>query len=240
MIGVVGPNEAAVRLAEAVQAADVAVGDAVTFIDAGADLVVASGDDAVQALATGGVDVPVLPVDTDAGLDPVDEAEAAAAVVRAVDGDVEVCTRPVVEIAIDGESVGRAVFEVMLVTSEPARISEYAVRTGGGRDQYRADGVVIATAAGSHGYARAVGGPVLDPDAASLAVVPIAAFAIRSSSRVASADATLTVSVERDEGDISLLVDGDICREVPTRRPVTVRTADVVETVVPPGRLEKP
>ncbi|WP_394351524.1 hypothetical protein [Halobacterium bonnevillei] len=49
-----------------------------------------------------------------------------------------------------------------MVTAEPARISEYAVETGTERvDEVRADGVVAATPAGSHGYARDADGPLL-------------------------------------------------------------------------------
>lgn len=235
MIGVVGPDAAADRLAEAVATARTVTGTAAEVVAAEPAVVAAMGDAAVSALVRAGVEAPVLPVDAGDGLDSVSPAAAPDALEEAVAGDLAVRSHPTLSVAVEGETVGRGCFDAMLVTSEPARISEYAVEAAGGVDQFRADGVVVATPAGSHGYARAVGGPVLDPDAGGLAVVPVAAFTVRSSSRVVGTSGELTVRVERDEGDISLLVDGDVCREVPTRRPVTVRVDGRFETVIPPA-----
>lgn len=234
MIGVVGPDGPAARVAESLAGTETVVGTAANVVAAGPDVVAAIGDAAVSALVQAGVAAPVLPVDADEGFDSVRLDAAADTVQRALGGELGARTHPVLSVAIDGEAAGRACFDAMLVTSEPARISEYAVETAGGTDQFRADGVVVATPAGSLGYARAVGGPVLDPDAGGLAVVPVAAFTVRALSRVVSASGALTVRVERDEGAISLLVDGEMRREVPTRRPVTVRVDGEFETLVPP------
>lgn len=234
MIGVAGPTAAATSLAAAIDDEDVRVGAAPRLVEAAPELIVALGEEALSALVRAGVEAPVLPVGTGPGLPSV-EAEAAPALVdefTAAGGRTRAV--PVLAVAIDEEPVGRGLFDAMVVTREPARISEYAVETASGTDRYRADGVVVATPAGSHGYGRAVGGPVLDAGAGSLAVVPVAAFAIRAAPRVTGADASLTVSVERDEGDISLLVDGTDRGTVPTRRPVRVAVDGALDLVVAP------
>lgn len=233
MIGVVGPEDAAHRFAEAVSTGQTVSGTAAEVVAAEPDVVAAVGEAAVSDLVRAGVAAPVLPVDAGDGFDSVETKAAPEALEGALAGDLDTRTHPVLSVAVDGEPAGRGCFDAMLVTSEPARISEYAVEAGGGVDQFRADGVVVATPAGSHGYARAVGGPVLDPDAGGLAVVPVAAFTVRSSSRVVGTTGPLTVRVERDEGAISLLVDGEVCREVPTRRPVTIRVDGRFDTLVP-------
>jgi len=84
---------------------------------------------------------------------------------------------PVASLSADDEHV-RAAMDAMLVTSTPARISEYVVRAG---DEHvttvRADGVVIALPAGHSGCARAADDPVVAPEAGVVAVVPVAPFA---------------------------------------------------------------
>jgi NAD+ kinase len=100
------------------------------------------------------------------------------------------------------------------MTSAPAKISEYAVHLDGERvEQVRADGIVVATPVGSDGYARSAGGPVVGAGA-GLSIVPVAPFATLSSPWVLSPPLTLTV--ERDEGDVSLFLDGDYVADVTT------------------------
>lgn len=235
MIGVVGPNERAARLAGAIEGIEVRTGRPDDVLDPAPDVVAAIGERAVVDLVRSDVAVPVLPVETGEGLDAVSLDRAPDVLAGGLESGFRVRARPLLGVALDGEAVGRGLFDVMLVTTEPARISEYAVDTPGHADRFRADGVVVATPAGSRGYARAVGGPVLDSDAACLAVVPVAAFDVRPTVRVASVDATLSVRVEREEGGISLLVDGVDHGPVPPKRRVTVRVADHLETVVSPG-----
>jgi NAD+ kinase len=70
----------------------------------------------------------------------------------------------------------------------------------------RADGVVAATPAGSHGYARDADGPLLSRGAGALSVVPVAQFRPERSRWVL--DPPVTLTVVRDDADVSLLVDG--------------------------------
>jgi len=89
-----------------------------------------------------------------------------------------------------------AAFDTTVITSEPARISEYAVSVAGRpHATFRADGVVVASPLGSHGYSRAAGGPQLD-FGSGLAVVPIAPFATIADSWVV--EPPVSVSVERE------------------------------------------
>ena len=235
MIGVVGPGARAAELAASVDDAAFAVGAADEVLAAGPEVVVALGEPAASDLVDAGVDVPVLPVAAGPGLESVSAERVAAVLDAGAETGFDTVERPVLEASIDGRTCGRGLFDAMLVTSEPARISEYAVGSAGWSERFRADGVVVSTAAGSTGYSRAVGGPVLDPGSWSLVVVPVAAFSLRSTVRVVDAETALQVSVERDEGDVTLLVDGGGRGHVPPRHPVTIEVSGAVETVVDPG-----
>jgi len=86
--------------------------------------------------------------------------------------------------------------------------------------------MVVATPAGSVGYARAAGGPVVGPGAGVAVVVPVGPYAVGRDRWVLAPP--LGVTIERDEGAVTLFVDG---REVSPVEP-----DDTVE-VTAGGRL---
>jgi NAD+ kinase len=247
-LGVVGDGALADRVHGIADDLDAAVtrGSAGEVLAADPDAVVAVGEASLFALVNEGLDAPVLPIDAGPGYggvsladlgpgragdlsadgpEPTDrELEPASAAVEAlVAGEFGTDSRTVLSVFVGGERVGRALADAMLVTTEPARISEYAIRAGERTvEQFRADGVVVSTPTGSHGYGRSAGGPLLEPGSGVLGVVPIAPFAVNADHWVLSADRPVTLSVERDEGAVSLLLDDRTVREVPTHTPVAV------------------
>jgi NAD+ kinase len=148
-------------------------------------------------------------------------------------GEATTASHALLSVSVDGDHVGRAALDAGLVTSEPARISEYSIRGASGlTESFRADGVVVATPLGSAGYGRAAGGPVLAPGT-GLAVTPVAPFATAADSWVLGDRVTLRV--ERDEGDVSLLVDDRAVQVVPSGTPVRITTDGTVDVVCASG-----
>ncbi|MFW6320428.1 MAG: hypothetical protein ACOC0Z_01145 [Halohasta sp.] len=183
--------------------------DAAVVEESRADLVITVGEDALSEAASRRERRPVLPVGLDAPWSPA--PEAVAELLAAIDDRrlPTVAARPLVVSAADGESI--AAFDTTVVTSEPARISEYAVSADGrSYGSFRADGVVVASPLGSYGYGRAAGGPQL-AFGTGLAVVPIAPFATIADAWVV--EPPVTVCVERDDpvsvfADTACLADG--------------------------------
>ncbi|WP_339104368.1 NAD(+)/NADH kinase [Haloterrigena salinisoli] len=139
-----------------------------------------------------------------------------------------------------GETVrDRALFDVALVTDEPARISEYGVSSRGDSiATFRADGVVVATAAGSHGYAGTVDAPHLSEAVGAVAVAPVAPF-VTDTRRWVLPDDRLELTVERDEGPIALVADGRRVTSVGVDARISVSVDDSLETLsVSDGALE--
>ncbi|WP_224447434.1 hypothetical protein [Haloprofundus salilacus] len=201
--------------------------------EAEAAFVVAVGERALVETARERPERPILPVDVD-GRHAVSRANVDAAFGGLVESDRRTVEHPLLSVTVDGDRVADAVFDVMLVTSEPARISEYAVRVGGDPlDAFRADGVVVATPLGSSGYARAAGGPIVTPGA-GVGVVPVSPFSTHSDAWVV--DDPVSLSVERDEGAVSLVVDGDRTTAVDPHVPVTIEPTDSVRLLSPPAR----
>jgi len=223
-VGVVGDPSVAGRLREA--GASVVTGDDVPETDR----VVAVGQAALSAVAAAPGDPLVVPVEAGRGVRSVAHEAVPAAVAALPEAQVE--SHPVFEVEAAGDPVGTAFWDVTAVTAEAARISEYAV--GSSTDavgQFRADGVVMATPAGSPGYAHRVGGPVLAPNGSAGAVTPIAPFQTDRDHWVLSLDG-LTVSVERDEATVALFVDGESAATVARGETVRLSRAGHVRLAV--------
>ena len=78
----------------------------------------------------------------------------------------------------DGETAAgfHALNDVVVGRGAVARLVDVAVSIdGAAMSTYRADGVIVATATGSTGYALSVGGPIVYPEARVMLVEPIAA-----------------------------------------------------------------
>ena len=235
MIAVVGDGAAAESAAAALEAA----GYGTERIHAGAvgdaELAVAGGEAAVIDLVAADYDGAVLPVGAERGLPSADPEGVGPLVEAYRRGDAGTRNNPLLAVEADADRVGVAAFDAMLVRSEPGRISEYSVAGGAARSRFRADGVVAATPAGSHGYARAAGGPRLEPDSGAVAVVPVAVFGMGTPAWVFDPAAGIEIRVERDEGDVSLLVDGRERGRLAGEAAVTLSLGGTIETVVPPG-----
>ncbi|WP_049982704.1 NAD(+)/NADH kinase [Halorubrum sp. BV1] len=154
--------------------------------------------------------------------------DARDAALAPIDG-VRRATHPV--LAVDGTSASpRAAFDVAFVTDSPARISEFAIEFAYGTPAtFRADGVVVATPLGSGGYANAAGAPIVEPGG-GLAVTPIAPFRTQTDSWIAASE--LTVTVEREEEPVALVVDGAKRTLVDPNRPTAIEAVDRVDLVV--------
>lgn len=202
-------------VAGAVEAAGASLVD-----EADADVLATVGDAALVSLAADPPACPVLPVTAGEDYHSVARSQVRAAVASVAADDYRLVDGALLDVSVDGSMVGRAVADVTLMTSAPAKISEYGIHTDGECiDQIRADGVVAATPVGSTGYARNAGGPVVGVGA-GLSVVPVAPFSTLSDSWVLSP--TLSVTVERDEGDVSLYLDGEYSTGVTTETPVRI------------------
>lgn len=234
IVGVAGaetePVEAAVRAA----GAEPVVGAAASVADAG-DYVVAVGEPALLAVARAEPSAPVLPIDAGRGVRSVRRADAEDAIRSLLDGPLRTERHPQLVATVGDRSRVTVLTDLMLVTAEPAAISEYSIEADGEPvDQIRADGVVVATPAGSSGYARANDAPVVPPETDVAVISPVAPFRTDADHwAVPLGDVELTV--ERDETDVQLVADDRIVGPVEPHEPVRIRPDGAVEVAVVPA-----
>jgi len=246
MIGVVGEGTDALDAALEATGTALRSGSPEDVIGADPDGIVALGEAAMIELVGGTIpDAPILAVDAGEGFPAIGDAsrgvaaaggtspggDLADAVEAFGDGAYSTVEHPVLGVTVGAERVGTAAFDAMVVTSDPGRISEYRVDADGELCQVRADGVVVATPAGSHGYARSAGGPRMRIGADALAVVPVATFTMDSDRWVVAPDAPVEIASQRDV-PVSLLLDHGR-RELPPDARVTVEATGTITLAVP-------
>jgi NAD+ kinase len=204
-----------------------------------ANAVVAVGEDALVGLVDAGR--PVLAVGVD-GVPSVGRDGLEAALSALVEGRCRTVRRPLLGVTGAGHEAV-ALFDVALFAAEPGRISEFALDRDGDRlATVRADGLVAATPAGSHGYARAAGGPTLGAGTGVVAVVPVAPFSASDATGagVGAAPwvldpARVALSVARDEVAVRLVVDGHTAGRVPVGRPLRLEATGGLSMLLPGG-----
>lgn len=214
--------------------------------------VIAAGESALYSLVPD-VSVPVLPVETETpGLDPITHENLPQALSMLLDAvqqqscsessarsqlrstntptNINTNTHPVVGIDRPDGRV-HALMDVTLVTAEPARISEYTVMAGTEQVMsVRADGIVVATPAGSHGYSHDAGGPYIAPETGVGAVIPIAPFSTTGNQRVLSLS-DIRLTIERDDASVELLADGRSIGTVPYSDTLCLKPTATIETI---------
>lgn len=248
-VGVVAPETDATGIVDAVAAAgrvaDVSVETAATeTAGTDADAIVAVGDAGLHECVVAGVDVPVLPIDVD-GIASLASSDDPAGIERFLAGEYPIRERPVMA-ADTPNADGRALRSVALVTAAPASISEFAVAAEADVSnhdaaaetsaapiaRFRADGVVVATPVGSDGYARTAGGPIIVDGTDVGAVVPISPFATDPDHWVVSLSG-VSLTVERDDVDVELFVDGHSLGSVTPETPVRIGRDGTLRLVIP-------
>ncbi len=219
--------------------------DDVTIVSDGLDAVleaepsvlVAAGEASLAALSRAAVDVPVLPVGPISGIESADPSRLSDALESVIDGDAVRRQRPILSVTLESNDTvvcDRALFDVTLITDEPARISEYGVYSRGQPlETFRADGVVAATPAGSYGYASTVDAPQLSAAVDAVAVAPIGPFVTQTRQWVLPND-DLAFTVERNESDVCLVADDRSVDMVSMDARVTVSATDTLPTLVVP------
>jgi NAD+ kinase len=240
-VGVFG--ESVGTIAEAIEAA----GGEALVDDPRSDpaFVIAVGESGLCSLVPD-APAPVLPVAVGSGVDSINPEDISEIIPTLLDGSqtlsqsqppsqsYSIVTHPILGIERDSVGDGECVYALMdvtLVTAEPARISEYTVDSG---DEYatsvRADGIVVATPAGSHGYAHDAGGPRIAPETDVGAVVPIAPFSISGDYWVLSLS-DIRLTVERDNTPVDLFVDGCRVGTVSPEETLTLNPVATLETI---------
>ncbi|MFH1424777.1 MAG: NAD(+)/NADH kinase [archaeon] len=112
------------------------------------------------------------------------------------------------DIRINGEDVGDALNDVVILTATPGKVQKFSIDIHGDKiDEIVADGVIFSTATGSTAYGMSAGGPLIDPILDAYEIVPISPYKLSSRPLVVPADTLCRVKILREK-DAVLVIDG--------------------------------
>lgn len=126
-----------------------------------------------------------------------------------------------------GEELPLAMNEAVVITSEPAKILDLAVRVDGREaERVRSDGMIVATPTGSTAYAMSAGGPIVDPRVDAALVVPLAPFKLSARPLVVPGESKVEVELLKKGKRAKIVVDGQHVRELDEGDIIEFRRAD--------------
>lgn len=115
-----------------------------------------------------------------------------------------------ISLSIDGEYIGDALNEALIVTDRPAKMLKFLIHINGVvAERFRADGLLISTPTGSTAYAMSAGGPIVDPRVEGFLMVPLAPFMLSNRPHLIDSSRTVKVTLEAEK-PAKLVIDGQI------------------------------
>lgn len=149
----------------------------------------------------------------------------------------EVDERSRLKVLLNGMCLPPATNEVVLMTASPAKMIEFEIIVDGSlMEDFRADGVIIATSTGSTAYAMSAGGPIVDPRVDAIVLVPMAPFKLSSRPWVIPGKSMIEVKLKLPMKEALVVVDGQSTTTISANDTVVISKADTPARFVKVGR----
>lgn len=163
--------------------------------------------------------------------------DVAASLHSILTGDFRIEHRALIEVRFADGTFALALNDLVIKTRDVFRMGRFAVFADGAPvNEYRADGLILATPTGTSAYNLASGGPIVDPAASVIALTPICAHSMSTRSVIFDGETELEVRSE-DSALMGISVDGRETLEAQKRIPLSIRTAKVQLNLIRPKNL---
>jgi len=140
------------------------------------------------------------------------------------------------KVLLNGERLPPAINEIALITASPAKMIEFEIIVDGSlMEDFRADGVIIATSTGSTAYAMSAGGPIVDPRVDAIVMVPMAPFKLSSRPWVIPGESIIEVKLKLPEKYALVVVDGQNMATISIKDTIVISKADTPARFVKVG-----
>ncbi len=195
----------------------------------GVDLIIAVGGDGTVLRAIQHMDDPLPVVGVNMGtvgfLVDVDAEEALQTIDSILTG-FQVDERFRLDVWINDVKLPPATNEVVIITAHPAKILAYKVWVDERKlEEFRADGLVIATPTGSTAYAMSAGGPIVDPRVDATVVVPLAPFKLSSRPWAIPGQSRIKVELLLRNKEAVVVVDGQSSQGISSNDVIRIEKA---------------
>lgn len=196
-------------------------------------VIVAGGDGTIihAAKEASAFDKPVLGVNLGrigfvAGLEPGDISKLS----KLFSGDFHTEKRVMLDVSITGgeEQHFFALNDAVISRGGTSGIIDLDVKFNSNRmNQYRSDGLIIATPTGATAYSLSAGGPVIEPTMKCILLTPVCAHSLFSRPIVFGEDARISVHAAARKGDeVFLSVDGENALKIDAQQTVQIRLSE--------------
>jgi NAD+ kinase len=139
----------------------------------------------------------------------------------------EVDLRSRLKVLLNGICLPPAINEVALLTASPAKMIEFEIIVDGAlMEDFRSDGVVIATSTGSTAYAMSAGGPIVDPRVDAIVLVPVAPFKLSSRPWVIPGGSTIEVKLKLPDKEALMVIDGQSTTTISVKDTIVISKAN--------------
>lgn len=155
----------------------------------------------------------------------VEPLDAAQTIKRLLSGFV-VDERSRLKLLLNGVCMPCATNEIAFITASPAKMIEFEILVDGSlMEDFRADGVLIATSTGSTAYAMSAGGPIVDPRVDAVVLVPMAPFKLSSRPWVMPGNSVIEVRLKLPEKEALVVVDGQSSTNISSKDSIVISKA---------------
>ena len=144
------------------------------------------------------------------------------------------------QILLNGEVLHsqRILNDIVVASGVRSKIAEFSLScTPGGKLDYRADGIIVATPTGSTAYSFSAGGPVIDPTASIFSVMPVCPHSLLSRAILLSPETSLTVSGRTRDNltDVHVTMDGKNSRLIPKEAEIRIKKSEYTAKIIKIG-----
>jgi NAD+ kinase len=127
---------------------------------------------------------------------------------RVLSNDYKLDERIKLKVMVDGNRLFDCLNEVVFHTAQVAKMRHFKICIDGSvADDFRADGLMVATPTGSTSYAMSAGGPIIDPRVEAMVMVPIAPFKLSGRPLVVPARSSIKITLEKPK-ECHVVLDG--------------------------------
>ena len=152
---------------------------------------------------------------------------------RIVSGDFTVQERMMLEINVGGK-VYYALNDAVISGESLSSLVELSVAFNENKiNQYRADGLIVATPTGSTAYSLSAGGPVVEPNMRCILLTPICSHSLFSRSIVFGEDSKLSIySSSKKRENVYLTIDGEEIIKIEYAQIVEIKASKIVAKMI--------
>jgi NAD+ kinase len=193
------------------------------------------GTRALSQCAATQPDCPLIPINSP----PIPESLSATHVTESLHyletGEFTARSYPTLSVTLDTQHVTTGLFDILLTATQVAEILSFAIHTDEFQTQFRADGLAFGTPIGTHGYLRAAGAPLIEPNTNAIVGLPLGQFDLQKSHWVFSPTTTITVERLRDSSPLTVLTDGTNTNVIDADQPLEISITDQVSFLTFPA-----